>query len=227
MKELFIAWLLSLMTAAAPVNRPQFIPEARETAAEATARYTEIATAIMTAAYDPAVKPLFNGPNGRKHTAALVTTIWWFESGFRKDVDLGTSRERLAKDGLNDSGRSWCMGQINLGKKTVDGHLTSAINTPQGWSGPEIQTDRVKCAMATIAALRNSCPGPIQERLTGYACGRCSVDANASEEERARQEGVVAKGKELSRSRMNVFARWLGRNAPAQPDGTLLRELHP
>jgi hypothetical protein len=210
MKELIIAWILSMMTTVSPPHREHFIGEAQESYAQADQRYREIAEAIVDTAYDPSVQPLFRGQYGRASTAMLVASIWFMESGFRRDIDLGTSRVRLRRAGLNDFGRSWCMGQINLGSKKVQDPdhpgrwvETSERTTPEGWTGPDLLSDRRKCAAATIRVLRSSLGGcrhlPISERLALYAAGTCD-----SEE-----------GRSASRVRMSLFHKW---NNAARPD---------
>lgn len=222
MKELFVVWILSMMTAVAPPHRDHFEPEARESWAQADARYREIAEAIVDTTFDPSIRPVFGGDRGRQHTAMLVATMFFMESGFRRDIDLGTSRVRLRRAGLNDFGRSWCMGQINLGIKRIPDPNrpgmwidTSAKNTAEGWSGPELFADRRKCIAATITVLRASISTcrhlPTTERLAVYAAGSCDSEA-----------GRVASG-----ARMRLFHKWLGRGRPTEKDVDLLNALHP
>lgn len=220
MKELFITWLLSMMLAAAPVDRPRHVPEARESKEQAEQRYREIAEAVFDASFDPNVQPVFPGDKGRASTAMIVTAMFYMESGFRRDVDLGTSRHRLRRAGLNDFGRSWCMGQINLGakkEKDAQGRVieTSATLSKEGWTGPELQSDRRKCAISTINLIRAStyaCKDlPREERLAAYAAGNCDSDA----------------GKMASRARMAFFNRWVHRNRPNATDTQVILALEP
>lgn len=220
MKELFVVWILSMMTAVAPPHRTHFVPEARESYAQADERYREIAEAIVDAAFDENVQPIFGGERGRAHTAMLVTTMFFMESGFRRDIDLGTSHARLRRVGLNDFGRSWCMGQLNLGiKKIPDPDKpgmwkdTSAKNTAEGWSGPDLFADRRKCVAATISVLRSSLGScrhlPALERLAVYAAGTCD-----SEE-----------GKAASIARMRLYQKWMNKGRPDKKDAELLAAL--
>ena len=220
MKELIIMWLLATMKLWSPVHREHFVPEAKETPEQATARYQEIADAIMTVAFDEGTKPLFPGPGGRLSTAMFVANMFWSESGFRRDVDLGTSHVRLRHEGLNDFGRSWCMGQINLGSVMVDDPQhpgakieTSVAKTAEGWAGPELVADRIKCIKATIRIARSSlgeCAAlPFNERLASYARGNCNDET----------------GRALSTVKMVHFVRWDHHSRPHVKDAEVLKEM--
>jgi hypothetical protein len=222
MKELFVVWILSMMTTVSPPHRDHFVPEAKESYAQADTRYREIAEAIVEGAFDKDVRPVFGGDRGRANTAMLVATIFYMESGFRRDIDLGTSRARLRRSGLNDFGRSWCMGQINLGiKKVPDPNNpgrwidTSAANTAEGWSGRDLVEDRRKCVVATINVLRLSIGTcrklPAEEQLAMYAAGTCDSQT----------------GREASRARVFSLNRWMHRDRPRPKDAEVLAELYP
>jgi len=152
-------------------------------------RYAEIADALIGAAYDPEVVPLFPGKQGRMRTMALVLSIAYHESGFRRDVDLGYGRARLARGGWNDYGRSWCMLQINLGRTQAvrEGLVSeeSASVTAQGWHGSELLADRGKCFRAGIEVLRGAMGAcgrnELRHRLAAYASGTCDRGLSASE----------------------------------------------
>ena len=218
MRELVILWILAAMNSLSPAHRAHFEKEAMESYVQADTRYREIAENTVDKAMT--TTPLFSGKRARISTAMFVTVMWFMESGFRRDIDLGTSRVRLRHTGLNDFGRSWCMGQINLGSKRVldPAHPgmwleTSNTLTPQGWSGPELVTDRGKCAVVTIETLRQSmlaCRSlPMNQRLAAYAAGRCD-----SEE-----------GRRLSEVRMRLFFRMNERGRPDVTDGDILKEM--
>ena len=117
MRELIILWILSAMNVMSPPHRHQYEPMARESYEQADARYREIAEAIVDESF--AGKPAFEGKHARANTAMLVATIFFMESGFRRDVDLGIGSARLRHAGLNDFGKSWCMGQIMLGRRQM------------------------------------------------------------------------------------------------------------
>jgi hypothetical protein len=196
-------WIFSIIVALAPPARLSAAPDAMESAEQAKTRYAELAAALAAAV--ELEKPLFAGDMGKQRTAGLVAVIWYLESGFRKDIDLGIGWDKLARAGYNDGGRSWCMGQINLGKKRValrdaSGKQVgwtwdSARKTANGWTGRELLQDRVKCARATIHALRQSVNGcrnlPYNERLAAYSHGKCSSKG----------------GQRWSRIRMRIFRR--------------------
>lgn len=220
MKEAFVIWLLSMMTAVSPPARPGLIfPEAQETQAQAETRYKEIAEAIVDGSLQ--TTPLFKGEHGLSKTMMFVATIFYMESGYRRDVDLGLGRARLGRLGVNDHGRSWCMGQINLGKRTVidpsDGIAidTSAALTKEGWSGRDLLEDRTKCVIATINMARRSFGScynlPRELWMTSYAAGRCDSE----------------QGQRASRARMALFGRLLKAHRPVATDAELLSSLEP
>lgn len=219
MKEAFVIWLLSTMTAISPPARPGLIiPEARETQVEAEARYKEIAEAIVDGSLQ--TKSLFKGEHGLSKTMMFVATVFYVESGYRRDVDLGLGRARLGRLGVNDHGRSWCMGQINLGKRsisdpdqpgvTID---TSATTTKEGWTGKELLEDRVKCVVTTINRARQSFGAcyslPREHWMAAYAAGTCNSES----------------GQRSSRTRMSMFARLLKNHRPIATDAELLSSL--
>jgi hypothetical protein len=205
MKELFVAWILTMMTVTAPPSRFESAAtkDAKESVEDASARYREIATDIVEASFQEDVKPAFGGVHGRAKTALAVAAIFFTESGFRRDVDLGTNHASERKKGLNDFGHSWCMGQLNLGWKMIPdpehegGFIdTSTRKTLEGWTGRDLLSDRRKCIIATITHIRSSLSVcyhlPLAERLAQYARGSC----------------LSAVGRRMSRAKMFVYARW-------------------
>ena len=151
-----IAWIVSLMISVIPVG-------AQETPEQTQARYESIARDLVSVVYDEHEKPLFPGDQARAKTAALLIAIAKFESEFRRDVDLGEVR--------GDSGKSWCLGQINLGRPTKQGetpmriytdghgrwvwaHLKSAYG--YGYTGQDLVKDRRKCFQAMLWIARTS-----------------------------------------------------------------------
>jgi hypothetical protein len=203
--EVVTAWIFSLMVSLSPPDK-QRCTVAQETPDEAKARYQDIAESIVRQTYDPEIKPAFGGPKGRLQTTLLVTMMFFWESGFRKDVDLGLARGLTSKKGLNDFGRSWCMGQVNLGKKTWWNSETgekvedSEKVTADGWSGRDLVSDHNKCVAATIRILRGSiydCRDlPVEERLAAYISGKCD-NKDAAAESRKRMNIVFKKGTKL------------------------------
>lgn len=189
-----VAWLVSLLTAAAPPGRPQYEPAAKESIVQTETRYQEIAEAIAQVAYDPQERPILS----RTFTAALLAALAYHESGFRRDVDLGIGRQRLARSGWNDFGRSWCMMQLHLGAVPLDLERSQALTrlkgwavthdshdkTLEGWTGLELLDDRIKCFTAGLHVVKrsvNSCQGlPRQEWLRSYASGNCNDGSSAS-----------------------------------------------
>jgi len=211
LKEAFVTWILSTMVTMSPPHREHWEPAAQESYAQADQRYREIAETLVDGVFDPTVEPLFTGSRARQNTAMLVLVWWHAESGFRRDVDLGTGRAKTAKAGWNDYGRSWCMGQINLGRKRRPDPLhpgtwieDSPTTTPDGWSGRDLCQDRSKCFLATLRVMRQSisvCRNlHFEERLAAYAAGTCESKA----------------GQAISRQRMS----WFHRNLTGRPEHT-------
>ena len=156
-----IAWVVALMLAWAPPGRSK-IKDAVESPDEGRARYTEIAKAVTKVVYDETVTPVFQGPHGRASTAALLLSIAYHESGFRRDVDLGIGK--LARGSGVDS----CLMQIRVGRG----------QTSQGWSHGDLVTDREKCFRAGLNLVRKSFGAcrrlDPRDWLSGYTTGRCT-----------------------------------------------------
>lgn len=220
LREVFITWLLTIMTSLSPPHRTHFEPAAQESYAQADARYREVAETITDGSFAGDVTPVYGGRYGRQQTAVLVVVWWHAESGFRRDVDLGLARARLAKSGWNDFGRSWCMGQINLGRKSMPDPSNpgmmiedSPAATPEGWTGKDLCSDRSKCFRATVRTMRQSFSAcralPVSERLAVYASGTCTSED----------------GRRLSRTRMRQFHSWFAKGRPQFTDEDMLAEL--
>lgn len=82
--DFLIVWLTAAMLAWSPPSAGQMGKEAQ--------RYAEIARAALDVSFDPAEKPLFEGPHGRSKTALQILAIAGFESSYRRDVQMGTKR---------------------------------------------------------------------------------------------------------------------------------------
>lgn len=167
-----VSWLVSAMVAWSPLEQPHRAPENQETIEEAARRYTEIAQAIATVAYDPERPPLVRDEEfARAKTALLLASIASYESGFLRSVDFG-----LGKRGRGDYGRSHCMMQINLGRNRTDTSLLARMIGKE-WSGDDLVGDRVKCFTAghmLVAKSFNACRHlPFNHRLAVYASGSC------------------------------------------------------
>lgn len=170
-----INWILAAMLAQSPPTRDakhqQFGPWT-ETAEEREHRYRSIAEDVWAVAYDPDVKPIYGGPNGRAHTAALVLAVAYMESGFAPDVDKGPcyrGKPGSPQWSRCDGGRSACMMQINIGNG----------KTTEGWTQQDLFDDRRKCFKAAIRKLRGSvgaCKslGP-DAALNAYGQGYCGT----------------------------------------------------
>lgn len=164
------AWLLS----ATRSWQPYFaIPEMRdagkivspaESLDEHGKRRAEIISAVWRAASDEKTPILFTGPNGRAFTALFVLAIWKEESHY----DLRVDKFHCAglPKGSCDGGHAYCLGQVH------------PKDVPQlGYTGPELEADNFKCALATIHRLAAAKAGTPKEahpadRFCGYAIGR-------------------------------------------------------
>ena len=161
-----VAYLFAAMLAWSPAREHEYYEPRDET----LARYVGIARTIARVALDPAEPPLFGGPDGRAETGLFVASVAFYESGgFRRDVELGTG-----KHARGDSGRSWCLMQVNIGGGV----------TQENWSGLELVGDQEKCIRAGLHRMRESfihCKSQtLIDRLSGYTAGRCRDGADAA-----------------------------------------------
>ncbi len=206
-------WIVDRMVAWSPPGS-SYVKEARESEEDGRKRYESIADTVISVAYDPAERPIFQGVNGRAMTAALLTSIAFYESAFRKDVDTG-----VGPKARGDSGRSWCMMQIKMGNPEKDGRTkTRVIVGPDGlrfvgpkesgyssgWGGEDFVQDRSKCFRVAIRLARLSFGAcsklNVQDRLSMYASGKCEA------------------GQEASRRRVFQAQRWLWKSRPPLTD---------
>lgn len=142
--------------------------EAKESLEDKITRYQSIASDMAEVIEDPEEKLVYSGKFAKERTAALLTSIAWMESGFRRDVDLGIGKK--AKGGGLDS----CLMQVRLGLG----------KTTEGWSSEDLTRDRKKCFKVGLAMVRGSfysCRSlPTEEKLAAYASGNCRMGKNAS-----------------------------------------------
>jgi hypothetical protein len=219
--EKVIAWIVSLIASVAPLDRPQYIPEARETVEETQERYESIARNLIEVVYDQNENPLFPGARGRQRTITVVLAAATFESSFRRDVDFGEG-----KFSRGDHGKSWCLNQLNLGVADPEGITPNRIlvtssggykfvpkTHEEGWTGTELVQDRTKCFRAALAVLRSSFAScrslnlPLEDRLRVYASGDCE------------------KGSEASHRRMGLALRWMSTKKPDFTDSDVFKWL--
>lgn len=202
---------MAFMLAKAPLDRPTYIKEAKETQEEKRDRYEQIATDI--AEVLKTERPLFKGPDGKIKTSSVILSVMFHESGFRRDVDLG-----IGKMAKGDHGNSVCMMQLNIGQgKTTKWNVVqdrpAYPNDPpaeveDGWTAKDVLADRKKCIRAGLRLLRLSfgaCSAlPQKDWLRVYASGSC-------------KEG----GKE-SATRMGLAMKWYSAHPPGFNDSVLL-----
>lgn len=190
-----LAFIVALMLAVAPHPRVTY-PEAQETPAERTERFNAIAKDVLAVTMDPTEKPLFGGKVGRIKTTMVLLSIALYESAYRKDVDFGQG-----KHARGDSGRSWCMMQMQMGPLNEEGKTTTRmVLTPEGkveWisdpkdiryaaslGGEDFVRDRKLCFKAALHMVRMSfgACGQVkpEERLKVYASGSCDKGEHES-----------------------------------------------
>lgn len=161
-------WILTVLLSIAP---PQKIsPHTKESVDAMKARYEAIAQ-DMSSVIEKS-KPLFKGKDAELRTAALLTSIAFYESGFRKDVDDGRAR--------GDNGRSWCLMQINIG----NGHVIVGDAEMKSWTGKDLVKDRKKCfavGLETIRLSLNQCSSLSGAGvLSAYTTGKCIPNERSS-----------------------------------------------
>lgn len=206
-----VTWMVSLMISMAVPLGPS------ETEAMRQERYRDIAADVTAVVYNPHQAPLYAGPFGRAKTAALVLAIMSFESDYRAEVDNGTVR--------GDNGKSWCLGQVKLGKPNqfkstrlhiyVDpkGYYGLTKNRKIGWSGQDLVQDRTKCIRAMIAVAHTSFHVAKKHHqkhdywLNLYASGKWNWGADASKD------------------RAGLAAKWWSTMTPEVRDETVLAKL--
>lgn len=194
--QLVLTWLVSLMLTMQPS-----LPvgsEPYETLSQREQRYSSIAEDVLSVAYDPEEKPLVTGPRGRLESALIVLASAYDETRWRPGVESPEGHAALARHGLLDGGRSYCMMQIHLGPNG---------RTKEGWTGSDLLEDRSRCIRTGYRIMRGAMGTcrrlPQLERLAAYVSGGCTV------------------GRERSRSRLAMAQRWI-RRAPMVADVELL-----
>ena len=226
------AWALSFIMSAAPVDRPHFIPEAKESVEEGTARRESIARDVVDVVFEDPAPPLFGGPNGRIREIPLILSIMQFESGFRRDIDYG-----LGKLSRGDHGKSRCLMQVMVGDgrtrpwnrtrhrfatdaevrlwhrlHPADGEPDDAVvilgetvdEIEEGWTGNELEQDRRKCIISGLRIIRGS---------YGATRGMPPLDRL-----RVYASGSTEGGAEESAHRIGRAVRWYGRHPAPMTD---------
>jgi hypothetical protein len=208
-------WVVERMVSWTPPGR-SFIKHAKETPEEGRARYEEIANALISVVFDPNEKPIFGGKYGRAKTLALLLSLSWFESGYRRDVDFG-----IGPLGVGDKGRSWCMMQVHLGrldpisKKTPKriilkgDYFKLVTSSMEGWGGKDLVSDRERCFRAGLHMVRRSFAScsryHVLDRLGVYAGGECIREY------------------QKSRVRVRKAQKWLATSKPPLTDKEIMK----
>ena len=122
-----------------------------------------VAAAIATASIE---KPLYQGENGARETAALMIATARFESGFDAKAK-GDCKDKppgwpgCGKAGNDSVPTSFCFGQL---------HFAEGVKTVEGYTPEELLSDPLKCARAMREVLRASIKAsPTSEPLLQYA----------------------------------------------------------
>jgi hypothetical protein len=231
-------WVVDRMVTWAPPGL-SYVKEAKESEEEGRRRYEDIANDIMTVTYDPAERPIFQGANGRAMTTALLTSIAFYESAYRKDVDTG-----VGPKAQGDSGKSWCLMQVKLGTLEKDTGRTKlrVVVGPNGglrfvsserepgyataWGGEDLVQDRTKCFRVALRIARlsfGSCSKlGVQDRLSMYASGRCEVGEDASRRRVSRAQQWLWKSRPPMLDAQALDLLWSDIPVPPQGEGAFL-----
>lgn len=216
-----VAWMVALIVSVAPGAKATRIVDAKETKEETAVRYEEIARDLINVVYDEKEQPLFRGPQGRAKTAVVLLAIARYESDYRRDVDFG-----LGPKARGDGGKSWCLGQINLGEPNksgttprrigVDpgGYYTWSEEGQVGFSGPDLVRDRKNCframlwmARTSFAVCRNVHKRNPEFYLNLYASGNCML------------------GYESSTKRMTLARKWIQKKLTKVEDEAVMLQM--
>lgn len=118
--------------------------------------------------------PLFAGADGDRETAALITSLAWFEGG-NDPTAIGDCKIPDPRPGWHPCTepripQSFCALQI---------HLPGGAKTAEGWTGADLRSDPVKCVRAGLRIVKASI---LADRsgtcaLCVYARGRDTAEA--------------------------------------------------
>ena len=117
----------------------------------------KLSSSVLAAMADAALaNPVVDGEDGPRVTMGYEVALAWFE---------GANDGRAIGDGHN----SYCWGQI---------YLPNGARTKEGWSGPELVSDPLKCANVVVRIVHTSiAQGPSDCELCLYARGRVTPEA--------------------------------------------------
>lgn len=155
--ETLSTWIFTVIMALA--NPEKVAKHSTESVEEMTARYHSIADDM--ASVIETSDPVFKSDNHKFKTAAVLSALALYESGFRKSVDNGEVR--------GDDGRSWCLMQINIGKGTVP----VGTDEMKKWKGKDLVEDRKKCFKVGLEMVRRSINSCAVNPLSVYGSGEC------------------------------------------------------
>jgi hypothetical protein len=150
-------WIFTVIMALA--NPEKVAKHSTESVEEMTARYHSIAEDMANVIETS--EPVFKSDNHKFKTAAVLSALALYESGFRKSVDNGEVR--------GDDGRSWCLMQINIGK----GNVPVGTDEMKKWKGKDLVEDRKKCFKVGLEMARRSINSCAVNPLSVYGSGEC------------------------------------------------------
>lgn len=120
----------------------------------------DIAAAIAKASFE---KPLFVGEDGPRRTAALITAVAVFESGFKQIAgDCKDKPPGWPGCGKEEGSKptSWCFLQV---------HFIDGVEKVKGYTPEDLMTDPLACARAGREIMRDSIKVDPKEPLKSYA----------------------------------------------------------
>lgn len=179
MHALLVVWLTIAMLAWSPPPSCDKTGSPTKCGAE-TMRYAQIAWVALDVAFDPAEKPLFEGPHGRSKTALQLLAIAGFESNYRRDVQLGDKRGKAGDSCLMQIiiVKSLRMALTPLTYKWVPANTTDETALS---ADDIVGEDPHKCFRAGLHLVRESFQ--ICHDLSMYTNGQCNHEIKAKHRE--------------------------------------------
>jgi len=184
-------WAYNWMVKRVPLDSKIYFEDAFETPEERDTRYKSIVHDVMLVSFDTQTRPLFQGPDGRMKTTAMLLAVMLHESSFLKHIDYG-----IGPHSRGDHGKSSCMLQVQVHEKTgrttpwnrVQDRAALPTDDPleveEGYTAEDLVTNRQACIRAGMRIIRasfGSCrENPMEDRLALYTSGSCDKGLDAS-----------------------------------------------
>ena len=185
--QLLIVWLTAAMLAWSPPPPAAGQASTSHVYGAEAQRYAEIARDALDVAFDPAEKPLFEGPHGRSKTALQILAIAGFESSYRKDVQMGTKRGKAGDSCLMQVIIPSAPGSVKkrLQLSTVYGGTykwVAADSDESGYTADDlVGSDVHTCFRVGLHIARESFQ--ICHDLSMYTNGKCNKEIKAKHRE--------------------------------------------